>query len=79
MYLHEATNKTAAQLVNRMTEVEKCILRNANNPDRIEYLRQVHFSTDNISPAVMAEVKMKVDADFASHANDTGFPSTWQL
>ncbi len=63
-YLHTATPKTAEQLIARLSTVERILIRGASTPDRLEYLRQVDFQTDNISEADMLEVKRLVDEQF---------------
>jgi division protein CdvB (Snf7/Vps24/ESCRT-III family) len=56
--------KTAAELVARLSTIERIIIRAAETSDRLEYLRQVDFRTDNVSEADMLEVKRIVDEQF---------------
>jgi hypothetical protein len=56
--------KTAAELVARLSTVERIIIRAAETPDRLEYLRQVDFRADDVSEADMLEVKRIVDEQF---------------
>jgi hypothetical protein len=77
--MQEATQKTADQLIARMTEVEKCIVRGATNNDRLEYLRLAHFHSDRISEADMLEVKAKLDAAYVEAGKSTVFGLTWKF
>lgn len=75
--MQTATPKTAELLIGRMTEVEKCVVRNATNPDRLEYLRQTAFAYDMISPVEMEKVKAKLDAKYAEDSKSDQFGCTW--
>jgi DNA replication protein DnaD len=75
--LQTAIPKTADQLIGRMTEVEKCIVRNATNPDRLEYLRQTAFAYDMISPVEMEKLKATLDARYTEASKSDQFGCTW--
>lgn len=71
--------KTAPQLLSRLTEVERSMIRGSTNPDRLEYLRQVHFASDGINEADMALVRETLIADFVRNSASPVFGSTWQF
>lgn len=79
MYLQEATPKTAQELLNRMTEVEKCQLRAAQTVDRVEYLRQTSFGSDCISPLEMGIAWRMVNEQFTAQSAEAGFGCTWKF
>ena len=64
MYLHTVAPKTADLFIGRLREIEKIQIRMANE-GALEHLRQTVFLADNISPEVMAEVKVRLMEDFA--------------
>jgi hypothetical protein len=79
MYLQEAPQKTAALFVGRLSEVEKSLIRQSTNDDRLEYLRVAHFGTDNVSPGEMVKAKALVDEQFRVNSLDPLFGSTWKF
>jgi hypothetical protein len=79
MYMQEAPQKTAQFFVGRLSEVEKSLIRSSSNDDRLEYLRQAHFGTDNVSPAEMVKAKALVDEQFRVNSLDPLFGSTWKF
>lgn len=64
MHLHTAELKNANELIGRLREVEKIMIRAAATPERLEYLRTHDFASDGpVSVETMNEVKRRVDAD----------------
>lgn len=78
MSFETTTPKTTTQLLNRLTEVERSLIRGSTNPDRLEYLRQVHFASDNVSEADMVIVKEALTAQFIKNSASPVFGATWQ-
>lgn len=76
MYLHTTTPKTPAQLLGRLTEVERSQIRAAND-DRLEYLRQAHHASDGISEADMKVVRSVLQTEFVENSKSTVFGRTW--
>ena len=66
-------HKTAAELVARLSTVERIIIRAAETADRLEYLRQVDFLADGVSPDGMVEVKRLVDEQFRTRSAELVF------
>jgi hypothetical protein len=72
--------KSTAELMPRLTEVERTKIRMATS-DGLEHLRQTIFLVDGLTPAVMAEVRVAVDASFAEGSKDENFwaRQTWNF
>lgn len=80
MYLHTVEPKTTDQLISRLREVERCMIRAAQNEDALEYIRTVEFISDGPpSMETMLEVKARIDAEFKLAYNKTGFGETWKI
>jgi hypothetical protein len=65
MSLQTIEPKTSAQLLARLTEVEKIAIRKAT-PDALEHMRQTRFISDAVTPEVMAQTAAALEADFTS-------------
>ena len=73
MFLHTVEPKTAQQLVGRLTEVERILIRRAT-PDGLEHLRTAAFASDGpVTPEAMTEVKRILDEQFAEASSRTNW------
>lgn len=80
MYLHTVEPKNADELLSRLREVERCMIRSAQNADALDYIRTVDFASDGPpSMETMLEVKARIDNDFKLAGNKTGFGETWKI
>lgn len=73
---HIAIKKNPAQLLARLTEVERSMIRAAND-DRLEYLRQTSHASDGISEADMKIVRDTLLKEFVDHSASKTFGRTW--
>lgn len=77
MHLHFHKPATAAQLLARLTEVERSLIRAAANDDRLEYLRQVNFASDGIGETDMKEVRDTLMTQYRVNSASPLFGCTW--
>lgn len=79
MYLHTMNEpKNAAQIMVRLTEVEKIRIRGASD-GALEHMRQSMTSDGPPSIETMAEIKAALDAKFGTYDQRGMVPSTWQF
>jgi hypothetical protein len=79
--LQTVAPKTADQLLGRLRETERILIRGANTADRLEHLRLNDFAGDGpVSAEAMAEVKAKLDAQYAEYNTKPWWQTqTWAL